>query len=101
MDDLKEIRRLLEQLLAAQLVTLAMRAQDRGAKGESLVTKEFMAEAVVQVRRAMAELEGTLVRAPEPTASEDDDAPGSAANIEKAKKMSMKQKRYDLGKGLF
>ncbi len=83
------------------MIEAALRAQDRGVRGEALVAREYMAEALDLVRRSASELEGTLLRPPEPTASEDDDAPGSKANLEKAKKMSMKQKRYDLGKGLF
>lgn len=103
MDDLKEIKLLLERLLAAQIMTLAMRAQDHGVRGEALVSPEYLADAIGLVNRATEELRGSVLRERESAAAtaEADDAPGSKANLEKARKMSMQQKRYDLGKGLF
>jgi len=103
MDDIKEIKRLLEQILAAQIVNIGMRAQDHGVKGENLVSTEYLADALALVCRATDELRGTVLAVRERAAAlaDDDDAPGSKANIEKARKMSMTQKRYDLGKGLF
>ncbi len=90
---------LLEELLAVQVMDIATRLQAQQARGEDALDKRYLDEAVRLVRRNKEAILEGLRRPAEPEPRED--GPGERGNLEKAKRMSMKQKRYDLAKGLF
>ncbi|MDY0062713.1 MAG: hypothetical protein RBU45_23085 [Myxococcota bacterium] len=95
-----EMRRVLEELLAAQVLDIALRLEARNVRGEGPVPETFLREAVSLVRQNR---EGILeaLRAPAPEEQPVELKAGSNANLAAAKRMSKKQQRYDLKGGLF
>lgn len=98
-ETLTEIKQLLEELVAVQMAQVALHIQARDARGDEQFTDSQVREAAALVRDNRDRLLAALRSAPEQSAP--DERAGSRSNIEKAKRMSMKQKRYDLGEGLF
>lgn len=99
---MEETKQLLEELLAVQIIDIAMRMEARHARGEEAVPETFLKEAISLVRKNRERIiEDLRSDGEDPKEAERSDAPGQSGNLEKASKMSLKQKRYDLQRGLF
>lgn len=96
---MEELKQLLEELVAVQIVDIAMRAEARNLRGADMLSETYLKEAVALVQKNKQAILEALRRTPE--AEPEPDAPGQVGNLKKAKQMSLKQKRYDLQKGLF
>ncbi len=98
-ETLAQIKQLLEDLLAVQMAQVALHVQARDVRGDEKFTESQIQEAGALVRTHRERLLSALRTGP--TEGPPDERPGSRSNLDKAKRMSMRQKRYDLGDGLF
>ncbi len=92
------LEQLLRELLAVQVTDLALRLEARSTRVSEPLDGSYLREALVLLERGRRALAAGAEAA---AAGEEELQAGDQRNLAEAKKMSLKQKRYDLQKGLF